>query len=279
MTVEAALTSGRFSDWRRIEKTQTGNVWSKPPVKNEISKLLNDQAKAKIAGRRQRRGDLRDDDVAQHLQLRGAEVDRRLLERALEADQPRRDDRDDEREGDDQVHQRDRLQRQRDPELAEEDQAGDADDQPGDDEHRAVKPGDAPRPKKRRRVSPQAAAVPRTSETTVTNEATRTELTIASCACWLFQASSYQWVVKPSQGSEMIDESLNENSASISTGPNRITSTIGDQGGAGRPRRRAAHASVLLGEHFLPCAVVDVGVLGLGLGDCRLRGCAGRRSP
>ena len=30
-------------------------------------------------------------------------------------------------------------------------------------------------------------------------------------------------VVKPSQGSEMIDESLNENRASISTGPNRIS--------------------------------------------------------
>jgi len=48
ITVETALTIGRFSDWRRIEKTQTGNVCSKPPVKNEISKLLNDQAKAKI---------------------------------------------------------------------------------------------------------------------------------------------------------------------------------------------------------------------------------------
>ena len=48
ITVETALTIGRFSDWRRIEKTQTGNVWSKPPVKKEISKLLNDQAKAKI---------------------------------------------------------------------------------------------------------------------------------------------------------------------------------------------------------------------------------------
>ena len=49
ITVETALTIGRFSDWRRIENTQTGNVWSKPPVKNETSKLLNDQAKAKIA--------------------------------------------------------------------------------------------------------------------------------------------------------------------------------------------------------------------------------------
>jgi hypothetical protein len=48
ITVETALTIGRFSDWRRIEKTQTGNVCSNPPVKNETSKLLNDQAKAKI---------------------------------------------------------------------------------------------------------------------------------------------------------------------------------------------------------------------------------------
>ena len=48
ITVETALTIGRFSDCRRIEKTQTGKVCSKPPLKNEISKLLNDQAKAKI---------------------------------------------------------------------------------------------------------------------------------------------------------------------------------------------------------------------------------------
>ena len=39
----------------------------------------------------------------------------------------------------------------------------------------------------------------------------------------MFHASSYQRVVNPSQGSEMIDESLNENSASISTGPNMIS--------------------------------------------------------
>ena len=106
ITVETALTIGRFSDCRRIEKTQTGNVCSKPPVKNEISKLLNDQAKAKIAAAASDGADLGQDDVAQHLRLGGAEVDRRLLERALEADQPGGDDRDDQREGDDEVHQR-----------------------------------------------------------------------------------------------------------------------------------------------------------------------------
>ena len=49
------------------------------------------------------------------------------------------------------------------------------------------------------------------------------ELTTASRASAVSQASSYHLVVKPSQGSEMIDESLNENRASISTGPNRIS--------------------------------------------------------
>ncbi len=142
MTVEAALTSGRFSDWRRIEKTQTGNVWSKPPVKNEISKLLNDQANAKMPGGRERGRDLRQDDVAQHLELGSAEVDRRLLERALEADEAGRHDRDNQRERHHEVHQGDGPKRERDAELAEEDQARDPDDQPWHDQNRAVEPGD-----------------------------------------------------------------------------------------------------------------------------------------
>ena len=65
--------------------------------------------------------------------------------------------------------------------------------------------------------------MPRTSEPAVTAAATTSELTIASRASVVAHASSYQRVVKPSQGSEMIEESLNENSASISTGPNRIS--------------------------------------------------------
>ena len=84
-------------------------------------------------------------------------------------------------------------------------------------------PASAPRPANRSRVRPQAASVPRTSEPAVTTAATTSELTIASRASVVAHASSYQRVVKPSQGSEMIEESLNENSASISTGPNMIS--------------------------------------------------------
>ncbi len=86
------------------------------------------------------------------------------------------------------------------------------------------RPATSPRPGNRSRVSPQAASVPSTSEPTVTIEATSSELRIASRGLAVAHASSYQRVVKPSHGSEMIDESLNENSASISTGPNRISS-------------------------------------------------------
>ncbi len=82
-----------------------------------------------------------------------------------------------------------------------------------------------PRAGKRIRVRPQAASVPRTSEPAITIVATISELRIASRAALCEKAASYQWVVKPSQGSEMIDESLNENRASISTGPNRIRAT------------------------------------------------------
>ena len=49
ITVETALTMGRLPEWRRTEKTQTGNVCWNPPVKKLTSKLLNDQEKAKIA--------------------------------------------------------------------------------------------------------------------------------------------------------------------------------------------------------------------------------------
>ena len=103
-------------------------------------------------------------------------------------------------------------------------------------------PASAPRPGKRSRVSPQAASVPRMSEPTVTSEATSERVDDRVLGLGESQASSYQRVVKPSQGSEMIDESLNENSASISTGPNRIsiakaiTSTLAIPGSRRRTR-------------------------------------------
>ena len=52
-------------------------------------------------------------------------------------------------------------------------------------------PAIAPRPGKRSRVSPQAASVPRTSERTVTIEATTSELRTDSRASRVSQACSY----------------------------------------------------------------------------------------
>ena len=59
----------------------------------------------------------------------------------------------------------------------------------------------------------------------MTIEATITELPIDVIAPSSFRASVYHLVVNPSQGREITVESLNENSASSRTGPNRITST------------------------------------------------------
>ncbi len=81
--------------------------------------------------------------------------------------------------------------------------------------------------------------MPSTSEPAVTTAATTSELTIASRASLVSHASSYQRVVNPSQGSEMIDESLNENRASINTGPNMTSAREGDHAHA-RDRGQAA---------------------------------------
>ena len=84
--------------------------------------------------------------------------------------------------------------------------------------------------------------MPSPSDPIVTTEATSSEFPIACLASAESQAAWYHLVVKPSQGSEMIDESLNENRASISTGPNRIsrattiTSTLAIPGSRRRMR-------------------------------------------
>src|SRR6266516_4722796 len=62
--------------------------------------------------RGERRRQLRQHDVAKFLQLRGTEIDRGLLQRSIEADEAGGDDRDDEGEGDDELHHADRLQRE-----------------------------------------------------------------------------------------------------------------------------------------------------------------------
>ncbi len=59
----------------------------------------------------------------------------------------------------------------------------------------------------------------------MTIAAISSEFSSAACAAGSCHAFSYHLVVKPSKGSAMIVESLNENSASSSTGPNRNAST------------------------------------------------------
>ena len=91
--------------------------------------------------RHQRGRQVRQHHPAQHLGLGGAEVDRRLLLRAVEPGQPGRDDRGDQRERADDVHDADRPQAEvglpdQRQVVVEEQQRADPDDQPRHDQRR-----------------------------------------------------------------------------------------------------------------------------------------------
>ena len=88
-----------------------------------------------------------------------------------------------------------------------------------------TRPAQKPLPRKRNRVIPHAVAVPRTTQAGATMDATMSELRSESWTLGSARAVLYHSRVKPSKGSEMIVESLNEKTVSSTIGPTSTTRT------------------------------------------------------
>ena len=101
----------------------------------------------------------------------------------------------------------------------------------------------ASRPKKRKRCTPKAAAVPSRSATAVANRPALTESQSAECTCGSFQATENHFVLRPGMGQLCTFELLNAYRQMMAIGTKRKRSTATTQMRSSDARRAALHHS------------------------------------